>query len=401
MLDINFIRENKDIIKIAVQKKHIDFNVEELIAADEERRVLIKYIEQLKQEDEGSREARMKEEEKLRETMMRWQKLMIRVPNIPDISVPEGENAASNVELKNSGNVPKYNFEVKSAEDIMHSLDMLEISKKTVVLKNDGVLLSMALWQFVMNLFSQKNFIPILVPFSLSKRVFLGAGQLPQDEKILQKLEAVENFLVKDSAVGVMDVCADSIFEISELPKRFISFAPCFAGSETGKDHCFDMEQVIWCEANHMTSVHLFDEATRNIEEFLEIVQLPYRIMTHCGGDLGLAEVRKYSIEVWIPSEKDYRTMFTVAYYHDFQSRRLNIKYRDTQNKTRFTHSVIGTAAATPQLLYALMENHQQEDGSLNVPKALQKYFGKNTIVKKEIDPDNLHFENIENNTSI
>jgi seryl-tRNA synthetase len=396
MLDINFIKENKDIIKFAVQKKHLDFNVEELIAADEERRILVTYIEQLKKEGESSREALGKEEEKLKETIARWQKLMIRVPNIPDISVPEGENATKNIEVRTSGDVPKFNFEVKNAKTLLHELDLIESSKKSSVLKNDGVMFSMALWQFVMNTFMQKNFTPIFVPTLLGRRAFLGVGQFPNNEKVLQKIDGVENFIAKDSAVGVMDICADSVFEISELPKKFISFASC-EGSN------FDMEQVILCEANHMTSVGLFEEAVKNIEEFLDVLKLPYQIISHCGGDLGLAEVRKYSVEVWIPSEKVYREMFTVAYYHDFQSRRLNMKYRDTADKTRFVHSIIGTVAATSQLLFAIFENHQQASGFITVPESLRKYFGKSELSQKEpiSGLDNPHFEKSEIDTTM
>jgi seryl-tRNA synthetase len=387
MLDINFIRENKDIIKIAVQKRHLDFNVEELIAADDERRVLIKYIEQLKSEGESSNEARIKEEEKLKETMARWQKLMIRVPNIPDISVPEGENAEKNIEVRNSGDVPKFSFETKSGEVLSRELGLVEDAKNGAVLKGDGALLSMALWQFVMHTFVQNNFTPIFAPTFLGKRAFLGVGQFPHDEKLLPKLDGVEKYLAKDSAVGVMDTYADSVFEISELPKKFISFASCDGSN-------FDMQQVILCEANHMASVGFFEEVVKNIEDLLGALKLPYRIISHCGGDLDLSAVRKYSIEVWIPSEKISREMFTVAYYHDFQSRRLNMKYRDTQNKTRFVHTIIGTAVTMPQFIFALIENGQQENGSIKVPEALRKYFGKDIV-------DNPHFEKSENNTTM
>ena len=174
------------------------------------------------------------------------------------------------------------------------------------------------------------------------------------------------------------------------LPKKFVSFSPCFrreAGSH-GKDtkglmrvhEFFKLEQVVLCEANHEISVEHHEELTLNAEAFMQKLEIPYRVVLNCGGDLGLGQVKKYDIEAWVPSENTYRETHSSSYFHDFQTRRLNIKYRDAGGTLRFAHSLNNTAIATPRILISLIENHQQADGSIKIPEALQKYVGKDVL---------------------
>ena len=185
----------------------------------------------------------------------------------------------------------------------------------------------------------------------------------------------------------------DEVLKKEELPKKMLSFNTCYrreAGSH-GKDtkglyrvHEFNkVEQVVLCEASHGASVKLHEELTENAESLLRALKLPYRVVLNCGGDLGLGQVKKYDIEVWIPSEKRYGETHSSSYFHDFQTRRLNIRYRDeVDGKLHFAHSLNNTALATPRLLISILENYQNEDGSINIPEVLKKYVGKDKISK-------------------
>jgi seryl-tRNA synthetase len=187
-----------------------------------------------------------------------------------------------------------------------------------------------------------------------------------------------------------MGIHASLIFAEEALPKKYWAFSPCFrseAGAY-GKDakglyrlHEFmKVEQVILCRAEHAESVRWHEELTKNAEELMQKLELPYRVVAVCGGDLGLGQVKKYDIETWIPSQKRYGETHSSSYFHDFQTRRLNIRYRDSQGKTRFCHSLNNTALATPRILINIIENYQQADGPVRVPEVLQKYVGKDII---------------------
>ena len=185
----------------------------------------------------------------------------------------------------------------------------------------------------------------------------------------------------------------DEILTKESLPKKMLSFSPCFrreAGSHRRDvkglirvHEFYKWEQVILCEANHETSVRFHEELNRNTEEFIESLGIPYRTVMNCSGDLGLGQVKKYDIELWVPMEGKYREIGSASYFHDFQTRRLNIRYRDTDGAIRFAHSLNATAIPTPRILVSLVENYQEEDGSVVIPEALRPYMGKDKIVKK------------------
>ncbi len=419
MLDIKFIRENKDLISAGAKKKHIDFDVSALIAVDDKRKAFLQETEALKAEqnkesqaiqnisDPAEREKKiwaMKEvkekfqqkEAELKDVMIEWQKLMVQVPNIPDMSVPEGESDTDNKEVKVWGEKPAFSFEAKDHIALMTGLDMVDLERGAKVagfrgyfLKNNGALLSFAIWQYAMDFFLKKNFTPMIVPSLVRRENLLGTGYIPQGEEDLYKTQDGE-YLAGTAEVATMGYYMDEVIPTAELPKRFLSFSPCFrreAGSH-GKDvkglirvhEFFKLEQVILCEANHETSVKYHEEVNRNTEEFIESLGIPYHTVVNCGGDLGLGQVKKYDIELWVPHENTYREISSASYFHDFQTRRLNIRYKDAEGKMRFAHSLNGTAIPTPRILVSLVENFQQEDGSIKVPEVLQKYMGKDVI---------------------
>ncbi|MEK9185334.1 MAG: serine--tRNA ligase, partial [Patescibacteria group bacterium] len=386
MLDIKFIRENRDLVKNAAKVKHVDFDVEKLVEVDNKRKELQQKFDDLRsiQNSQGAlltkKETsndekqkiladlgKVKEEmkgvgEQLKEKMSEWQKLMIYVPNIPDVSVPEGESDADNKEVKKWGEIPKFNFEPKSHIELMESLDLADFERGAAVsgfrgyfLKKDAVLLEFALFQFALEHFIEKGFLPMSAPSLVRREALLGTGYLPQGEDDMYKTQD-SDYLAGTGEVGAMSYFADQILDKKDLPKKILAFSPCFRSESGahGKDvkglyrvHEFlKLEQVVLCEASHEESVKYHEEITQNAEEMLQKLGIPYRIVINCGGDLGLGQVKKYDLECWRPSSKTYGETHSSSYFHDFQTRRLNIRYKDDPStssgragKLKFAHS--------------------------------------------------------------
>lgn len=421
MLDINFIRDNKDVIKEAARKKGIDFEIEKLIAVDDDRRALLQTVEEKRalqndanqkvaQASDSDREdliTEMKklklelqgEEEKLKKVMKEWQALMLQVPNIPDMSVPEGGGEEDNVEVKTWGDKPQFDFEAKDHIELMTELDMCDFERGTkihgfrgYVLKNDGALLSWAIWNYARDFFLKKNFNPIIAPAIVRKQHLYGTGHLPGDADDIYQTQD-EDYLSGTAEIPMMAYHAEEILDKKELPKRYLAFSPCYrreAGSHS-KDvkglirvhEFYKWEQLVLCEASHQTSEEVMEELTRNHEEFLESLGVPHRRMEICGGDLSVSKVRSFDVEAWVPKENTYREIASASYYHDYQTRRFNTRYRDDDGKTKYAHSLNATAIPTPRILVSLIENFQQADGSIKVPEVLVPYLGKDVIAKQ------------------
>ena len=421
MLDIHFIRENAEIVKAGAVKKHIEVDIDRLIAVDDDRKRIrqeldVKRAEQNRRSNEIQRadgvertklieamqhlKAGMAEEEdRLKEVMIEWQKLMLLVPNIPDMSVPEGQSDAENLEVRKWGEPTQFPFTPKSHTELMTALDLADFERGAKVagfrgyfLKGDAVLLSYALWQYISNHFVKKSgFTPMMVPSLVRRESFMGTGYLPQSEDDLYKTQDGE-YLSGTAEVATMGYHMDEVLDAKQFPIKYFSFSPCFrreAGAH-GKDtkglvrvhEFFKFEQVVLCEASHEASVAYHEELTAHAEEMLHALKIPYHVVVNCAGDLGLGQVKKYDIECWMPSEGKYRETHSSSYFHDFQTRRLNIRYRDENGEMKFAHSLNNTALATPRLLAVLIENYQQEDGTVKVPDALVQYVGKSVIGK-------------------
>ena len=421
MLDIKFIRENKDLIALAAKKKRIDFNVEELLAVDDKRRTAMTSSEKLRAEQNTANDQIVsakspeertklisdmkvvkatleKGEEALKTIMKDWQSLMLRVPNIPDMSVPDGDSDADNKELKTWGEKTAFTFDPKDHVEIMTKLGMLDLERGQKVhgfrgyfLTGDGVRLCFAIWNYALEFFSKKGFTLILPPTVVRKINLFGTGYLPQGEEDLYKTQDGD-YLAGTAEVPIMGMHADETLAAGDLPRKYLGFSPCYrreAGAH-GKDirglirvhEFYKLEQVILCEANHEASVKFHEEVNRNAEEFIESLGLPYRTVVNCGGDLGLGQVKKYDIELWVPKESKYREITSASYFHDFQTRRLNIRYRDAEGTLRYVHSLNSTAIPTPRILVSLVENFQQADGSVKIPEVLVKYLGKEFLGK-------------------
>ncbi len=414
MLDIKFIRENKELIKEAAQKKKVNFDVDELLKIDDERREALASFESLRTEQnklsdeiaKSSPESRssmvenlkpLKEkvsiaEDKVREITKTWQKLMLEVPNVPDMSVPVGESEEDNVESKVWGERPVFSFAPKDHVTLMEEKDLIDLERGTKVagfrgyfLKGDAVLLQFALWQYFLNGLLSKGFTPLSVPSLVTKNTLFGTGYLPQGEEDLYKTQD-EEYLAGTGEVATMSYHSDEVLDLKNLPIKYVAFSPCFrreAGSH-GKDvkglirvhEFFKLEQVILCEASHEESVKYHEELTKNVEELVQGLGLHYHILTNCTADIGLGQVKKYDIEVWMPSQEKFRETHSASYFHDFQTRRLNIRYKDNEGKLRYAHSLNNTLVATPRMLACVIENYQNEDGSITIPEALRPYMG-------------------------
>lgn len=413
MLDIKFIRENKDLIKDAAKKKKIKIDIDRLLALDEKRRILIQEVDSLRAEHKISSEKivllkgderesftqKLREEKNnlvhkeydLRAIEAEYDELMLLVPNLPDLSVPEGESDADNKEVRRWGEIPDFKkIGGRTYLEIMQDGDMVDLERGVKVsgfrgyfLKNDGVKISLALWQFVLDFLTKKGFTPMLAPSIVKKDNLLGTGWFPQSEEDIYKTQD-ETYLSGTAEVAVMGFHKDEILHEDDLPKKYVAFSPCYrreAGSY-GKDQkglfrvheFFKVEQVVLCAASHQESVNWHEELTKNSESIMQALEIPYRVVINCAADLGLGQVKKYDIEGWIPSEGRYRETHSSSYFHDFQTRRLNIRYKDGEEKIKFAHSLNDTAIATPRILEALLENHQTPDAKFNVPEVLKKY---------------------------
>jgi seryl-tRNA synthetase len=421
MLDIKFIRENKDLIILAATKKHITFDVQALLTLDDTRRSLITEFEQKRAVQNGANDAIARAatpeertkliadmklvktdmeagETKLKDVMKEWQDLMLRVPNIPDMSVPDGSTDAENKEIKTWGEKTQFNFDPKDHVELMTALGMVDFERGSKVhgfrgyyLTGDGVRLCFAIWQYALDFFSRKNFVPVMPPSIVRKINLYGTAHLPGDVDDFYMTQDGD-VLSGTAEVPLMGMYAEEVLNHDQLPKRFLGFSPCYrreAGAHS-KDvkglirvhEFYKFEQLVICEANHETSVATHEELNRNTEEFIESLGIPYHTVINCGGDLGLGQVKKYDIELWVPKEGTYREISSASYFHDFQCRRLNIRYKDIEGKMRYAHSLNSTAIPTPRILVSLIENFQQADGSIKIPEVLVRYMGKDLIKK-------------------
>ncbi len=421
MLDINFIRENKESVAVGAKKKRMEVDIDALIALDDTRRTLTQVVDDMRaQQNTASekipqasaeertalladmktlKEALQAKEEELKGVMEEWKTLMLQVPNVPDISVPDGDSDADNKEIKVWGEPKQFDFEPKTHIEIMENLGMLDLERGTKVhgfrgyfLKGDGAQLTFAIWNHALNFFMQKGFELMITPAIVKKQLLYGTGHLPNDVEDIFRTQD-DDYLAGTAEVPVMGYHSDEVLDLKGLPKKYLAFSPCYrreVGSYS-KDvkglirvhEFYKFEQVILCEANHEESVKWHEWLNRNAEEFIESLGIPYHTVLNCGGDLGLGQVKKYDIELWVPLEQKYREIGSASYFHDFQCRRFNIKYTDAEGQRRFAHSLNDTAIPTPRILVSLIENYQNADGSVTIPEVLRPYMGGREKIEK------------------
>jgi len=418
MLDIKFIRENLEIVKFAAKKKKNNIDLDRLVKVDDDRREIMTRLEAKRAEQnavsekipQASDEERQrliadmqtlkaeiqKDEDLLKPVMEEWQTLMLQVPNIPDMTVPDGDSDEDNEEIKVWGEAKQFDFPAKDHVELMTAHAMVDFERGTKVhgfrgyyLLGDGARLSWAIWNYANDFFQAKGFTPVLPPTIVRKANLYGTGHLPNEAEDIYKTQD-DDYLIGTAEVSVMGYYADEIINGDQFPIKMLGFSPCYrreAGSH-GKDtkglirvhEFYKLEQVVLCEASHEASVRYHEELNSNTEAFIESLGIPYHTVLNCGGDLGQGQVKKYDIELWVPGEQKYREISSASYFHDFQTRRFNIRYRDEEGKARYAHSLNCTAIPTPRILVSLVENFQQADGSILIPEVLRPYFGKEKI---------------------
>ncbi len=419
MLDIKFIRENLDLVKMAAKKKRITVDLDRLVVVDDARRDLMTKIETKKAEQNRvsddiakASDASVREplitamqavkaeiqthEEALKPVLEEWKALMLQVPNIPDMTVPDDESDADNVEIKTWGQQTKFTFEPKDHIEIMLAHKMVDFERGAKVhgfrgyyLLGDGARLMWAIWNYANDFFGSRDFVQMIPPTIVRKANLYGTGHLPNDADDVFRTQD-DDYLIGTSEVSGMGFYADEVLDESQLPVKFLAFSPCYrreAGSHS-KDvkglirvhEFYKVEQIVICEASHEESVKWHEEITKNTEDFMQSLGIPYHVVLNCGADIGQGQVKKYDIEAWVPKEGKYRETHSASYFHDFQTRRFNIRYKDSEGKVRYAHSLNNTAVAAPRILVSLVENFQQADGSIKIPDVLVPYFGKSVI---------------------
>ena len=415
MLDIAFIRNNPEVIKDGIRKKRMKMDIDELLAVDEEvrnlradvenlradRNRISKEVPKLQGEEKEQAIAQVKNirdglgqrEPKLREVESRFEELMLKVPNPPLPEVPEGDSDDDNVEVRSFGQPPTFDFPPKDHLELAESLDIVDMTRavkfagaRMYCLKNEGAMLEFALFKFALDHLYSKGFMPMIVPQLVRREAMIGTGFFPLGEEDTFFVEKDKLYLIGTSEVPLVSYHMDEILNEKDLPKHYCGYSTCFrreAGSY-GRDtrgfyrlHQFNkVEQVIICVNDPEVSRAEHQILLNNSEEMMRALGLPHRVALACGAEIGQGQVLKHEIETWMPSRNKYSETHSCSSLHEFQARRLKIRWRGKDNKTQFCHTLNNTAIASPRILIPILENFQNADGSVTIPEVLRPNMG-------------------------
>ncbi len=417
MFDLKFIRENKELVKKAIQNKNESLNLDELLELDEKRREVISSVEELKRQRNLSNQAiallkkekkdaqaeieKMREvsekisslDDSLKEIESEIDSLLLRVPNIPHSSVPVGFDENSNVVVKEWGELPKFSFEPRAHWEIGELLGILDLARGAKLsgsgfyaLTGKGALLERGLINFMLDLHTKEHgYKEVWPPFMVNRASMTGTGQLPKLEEDMYLCEKDDLFLVPTAEVPVTNLHRDEILKAEELPIYYVAYTPCFrreAGSY-GKDtrgilrvHQFDKVELVKL-VRPEDSYDEHEKLVADAEEVLQLLKIPYRLRLLCTGDLSFAAAKCYDIEAWAPGVKKYLEVSSCSNYEAFQARRIGIKFKpDPKSKPEYVHTLNGSGVALARTVAALLENFQTEKGSVVVPEVLKPYLG-------------------------
>jgi len=409
MLDIKYIRDNSELVKKGVAAKQYDPGiVDEVLRLDSKRRELIKEIENIRAEKNAA--ARDKNIEKGKEIKARLQKFepelgkaendfldaLQKVPNLPSSKAPVGSGEKENVEVKKWGTPTKFDFEPKDHLELGKALGILDFETGAKVtgsqfyfLYGDGARLELALTMYAFDKLSKEGFLPVITPDLAKSRFYLGTGYQPKgDEAQTYTIEGEDLGLIATAEVTLAGSHADEVIPEEKLPLKYIGYSHCFR-KEAGaygkyskgmyRVHEFSKcEMFIYCKPEDSEKMH--EELLRMEEEIYQELGIPYRVLEMCTGDLGAMAARKFDIEAWMQGRGDYGEITSTSNCTDYQARNLNIKYKKENNETEFVHMLNGTAIVMSRVPLAILENFQNKDGSVNIPKVLQKWMGKEKI---------------------
>ena len=419
MLDVKLLRSDINKVKQAMINRG-GKNIEELdrfTELDTKRRELLQEVEQLKNRrnvvsQEVAQLKKAKEnadhlieemkvvgdriktlDEEIRGLETEIDAIVLAIPNIPQDEVPVGASEEENIEIRSVGELPTFAFEAKPHWEIAQQLGILDFEaaakvtgSRFVFYKGLGARLERALINFMMDLHSdQHGYEEMLPPYIVNRDSLMGTGQLPKFEEDVFKVEGTDYFLIPTAEVPVTNYHRDDILSIEDLPKYFVAFSACFrseagsAGRDTRgliRQHQFNKIELVKLTTPESSNEEL-EKLTSNAEKVLQLLKLPYRVMALCTGDMGFSSARTYDLEVWLPNSNMYREISSCSNFEDFQARRANIRFRrDSKAKPEFVHTLNGSGLALGRTVAAILENYQQEDGSVLVPEALQPYMG-------------------------
>jgi len=417
VLDIKRIRSNPEEVKEALRKRQGDYPIDKVLEIDKKRRNLLTEMEQMKaKQNQVSKEIpKLKKEGKdVSEVLEEMRKLsdtikelddqvkeldnqlreeLLGIPNIPNESVVEGKSDEDNVEMRKWGEPTSFNFEPKAHWDLGVELGILDFERASKLtgarfslFKGKGALLERALINFMVDLHvNQHGYTEMLPPFMVNRASMTGTGQLPKFENDMFHLPSKDFFLIPTAEVPLTNYYRDEILDEDMLPIYLTAYTPCFrqeagsAGRDTRgliRNHQFDKVEMVKFSKPE-TSYEELESLTNNAEEVLQKLGLPYRVVMLCTGDLGFSAAKTYDVEVWMPSYGRYVEISSCSNFEDYQARRANIRYRrKDNNKVEYVHTLNGSGLAVGRTFAAILENYQQEDGSVIIPEALRPYMG-------------------------
>jgi len=414
MIDIRIVRERPDLLRQALERRGVEFDVKGLRRLDEERRALVTSIERLKNEkniisDEIGRIRRQggdpKEKiealraldrriEELEATLSpvekRWNEMLLLIPNLPHPSVPIGRGEEDNVVVREWGEKPSFSFEPRPHWEIGERLDILDFKRaaklagsRFTLYKGFAASLERALINFMLDLHVRDHgYTEVLPPFIVNRETMTGTGQLPKFEDDLFKLQGLDYYLIPTAEVPVTNIFSNEILKEEDLPIKFVSYTPCFrkeAGAY-GKDvkgltrqHQFNKVELVKL-VKPEDSYEQLEALLRDAEEVLRRLHIHYRVVLLCTGDLGFSASKTYDIEAWLPGQGIYREISSCSNFEDFQARRARIRFRRKGGRLELVHTLNGSGLAVGRTLMAVLETYQNEDGSITVPDCLRPY---------------------------
>ena len=416
MLDIKFVRNNPQVVQDALVKRGSAVTLEEFLKLDEQRREKLFIVEQMKNKrnlvseeigrlKKSGKDApemvlemrelsrQIKEIDEVNKVLEeKLQRILLDLPNIPHDSVPVGEDAADNPVVRTWGEPRDFKFAPKPHWDLGEALDILDFERggkvtgaRFTFYKGPGAKLERALINFMLDLHTtQHNYVEIFPPFMVNRDSMIGTGQLPKFADDMFKIEGLDYYLIPTAEVPVTNLYRNEILEGERLPILHCAYSACFraeagaAGRDTRgliRMHQFNkVELVKFCRPED--SFEELEKLTRNAERVLQSLELPYRVVALCTGDLGFSAAKTYDLEVWLPSYKDYKEISSCSNFVDFQARRAGIRFRNARGKAQLVHTLNGSGLAVGRTVAAILENYQEPDGSVTIPEALRPYLG-------------------------
>jgi seryl-tRNA synthetase len=425
MLDLKFMQKHPDHIRQALQARGVDLDFDHFLALDEKRKDIVQQVEDLRhQRNQASNKvARLKKagenadthisrlsvvaerikelDTQRKEVEQEMETLRLSIPNIPHPDVPLGVSDEDNQEVKTWGSLPEFDFQPRAHWDLGPQLGGLDFERAAKITGSRFALawgwaarLERALISFMLDIQTTENgYLEVLPPFIVNEQSMQGTGQLPKFKEDLFKLEDWPYYLIPTAEVPVTNIHRDEVLAEDQLPMGYTAFTPCFrseAGSY-GKDtkglirqHQFNKVELVRF-AHPDSSYDQLELLLGHAETILQRLNLPYRVVTLCSGDLGFSAAKTYDIEVWLPGQSAYREISSCSNFEDFQARRANIRFQPAQGKKKeFVHTLNGSGLAVGRTLVAIIENFQQQDGSIRLPDALHPYMGGQTLITRE-----------------